>query len=130
MERKSRPTGYKSDGLLCAWFRLRREGVGDFTHNRNLLYLISLGQTSDWTLASTDQMIPRFESLPMAKYLRLAVAFVTRATYVISGCTVEKTNDSLGYCPFTPLVGETKSYQTLCVERVHNLLKLKDFYND
>ena len=56
-----------------------------------------------------------------------AVAFVTRATCVISGRTVEKTNDSLGYCPFTLRVEQAKSYQTHCVERVHNLLKLKDF---
>ena len=59
-----------------------------------------------------------------------AVAFVTRATRVISGRTVEKTNNSLGYCLFPPRVVETKSYQTLCVERVHNLLKLKGFLND
>lgn len=44
----------------------------------------------------------------LAKYLRLAVAFVARATCVISERTVEKTNALLGYRPFPPLVGETE----------------------
>ena len=65
----------------------------------------------------------------MAKYLRLAVAFVTRATCVISGRTVEKTNDSLGYCPFTTLVGERKVIKPY-VFRSINHLTYKDFTND
>lgn len=50
----------------------------------------------------------------LAKYLRLAAAFVTRATCVISGRTVGKTNALLGYYrfkspdTFPPQVGETE----------------------
>ena len=54
----------------------------------------------------------------LAKYLRLA-AFVTRATCVISGRTVEMDNNSLGYCLFPPLAEQAKSYQTsLCLGRL------------
>ena len=62
----------------------------------------------------------------MAKYLRLAVMCVTRATCVISGRTVEFHNDSLEYCSFPSRVGG-KKYQTICVERALNLLELKVF---
>ena len=59
----------------------------------------------------------------------LAAVCVTRATCVISGRTVEKTNDSLGYCPFTPRVGERKVIKPF-VFRLINPLTYKDFTND
>ena len=58
------------------------------------------------------------------------MAFVTRATRVISGRTVEKNNDSLGYCPVPPQVGETKKIIKHYVFRSINHLTYKDFYND
>lgn len=50
----------------------------------------------------------------LAKYRRLAV-HAQRVTCVISGRTVEKNDDSLGYRPFAPCAEQAKSYQTLCV---------------